>query len=144
MIGIISYYPDNEYLRTRRIQAHKNQIDWLTNLFKDEKITIVSQNYNETDYIIKDNIQYIKYDKGIGPGKARNVILEKFYNSNDDTLFLLDDDIMMYDYYNVTPLLLDFYYNSSNYKMDAIIPNNPEFMPFKKFIYEKTDYKNYC
>lgn len=142
MIGIISYFPDDKKIKAIRKRNHIAQIRFLVNIFPKEIIYIVSQNYNENDYINYKNIKYIKFDKPIGPAEARNQIFKQFYNSNEECLLLLDNDVYWYDYYDATSLVKDFYYNSSKYDFELLVPLNPRTTPFKKQLYN-SDLKDY-
>lgn len=145
MIGIVSYYPSDKKLKSIRKKNHKEQLKWLINLFPKETINIVSQNYKENDFVKYDKINYIKFDKPIGVSQARNVLFNLFYNSNDDVLFIMDDDLLMYDYYDTKTLLKDFYYDYDKYNklgIDLIVPLSPNMKPFKKTIFEKSDFEN--
>ena len=123
MIGIISYLPDNE-IKEKRLRAVKSQLDWIFKLFGDVPIHVVAQNYKDTDYLPNPNIIYSKYEVGIGACNARNEVLKNFYESNDNWLLLMDDDVGLYDYYEGDILLKDIYYNKYNeYPMDIIIPH---------------------
>ena len=96
LIGIISYLPNNE-LRQQRLTASRLQIEWLNKLLPNEKIISVCQNYKADELPWHETIQFAD---GIGAGKARNIILTEFYNSDYDWLFLCDDDTIAYDYYH--------------------------------------------
>ena len=137
MIGIISYYPREPKLRSIRKRNHVRQLKFITRIFPKEEITIVAQNYDEKDYAVSKNIKYLKYDKPIGVGTARNIILKKFYMSKDECLLLMDDDVVWYDYYDATELVKDFYYHSSKYDFEMLVPLNPRAEPFKKQLYNE-------
>lgn len=145
MIGIVSYLPDDVNLSNIRIGIHKKQIEYLTSLFPNEKLHIVAQHYPDSYYLGNDNIIYHKYKDGLGAAGARNVILDMFYNSNDDILYLTDDDVLSYGYYDSDQFVYDFYYQSmyADSDVDMVIPLFPDFSPFKQVIYEKYDYTNY-
>lgn len=142
MIGIVSYLPNDIKLRQIRKKAHLNQIKEIAKVFPQETIYIVAQNYKDNEFINYKKIKYLIYKEKLGPANARNVILEMFYQSKDKILFMLDDDVMWYNYYDIDILLKDFYYNSDKYDIDFIVPMKPDREPFKKTIYE-TDYQNY-
>lgn len=145
MIGIISYLPEHNKLRTTRKQISEQQIDLLHNMFPNETLTVVAQNYAQNDYLSHPYINYLKYKDGIGPAKARNVLLDLFYNSNDEILFFMDDDILIYDYYDIKQLITDFY-NGTRYQdldIDVIISSSPIVKPFKNDLYNKYDCSNY-
>lgn len=137
MIGVISYLPDDDYLRNIRVNSAKTQIEWLLNTFKYHEITVIAQNYTDDDYVLNPFVNYTKYDKGIGPASARNIILNLFYKSEYDWLFLCDDDTTAFDYYNYKDFIYDVECNPSKFNgIDAISAVEPEYHPFKKQNYE--------
>ena len=135
-IGVISYLPD-DIKRTKRLQASRTQIEWLHKLLNNEKIIVVAQNYNDTDYLDDPLIEYIKYDKGIGAGNARNVILERFYNSDKDWLFICDDDTILDNKYSYQNFIYDIVNNPDKFDgIDAISAIEPEYTAYKKHNFE--------
>ena len=57
IVGIISYLPDNEHTRQKRITAHRKQLDLLLKLGCN--IYIVAQNYkNKDEFVYNPNIYY--------------------------------------------------------------------------------------
>lgn len=135
MIGVISYLPDNE-LRTKRFEACCTQIEWLHKLFNNEKIIVIAQNYNDRECCC-EGVDYIRYENGIGAGKARNIILEKFYNSEEDWLFLADDDTIAYEYYHYENFIHEIMSNNIKFqKIDAVSAVEPEYHPYKKLNYQ--------
>ena len=135
MIGVISYLPDDSK-RTKRLQASRTQIEWLHKLFNHEKIIVIAQNYNKDDYLDDPLVEYIKYDKGIGAGNARNVILKNFYNSDKDWLFICDDDTTAYPYYNYEEFFKDLSNIHKFDGIDAISAIEPEYTAYKKNNFE--------
>ena len=136
MIGQISYLPNNE-LRTKRFEAARTQIEWLHKVLPNVKITSVLQNYTdaESDLIKSDDI--ISFSKPIGAGKARNLILEKFYNSDYDWLLLCDDDTILDDKYHYENFIEELSNNEKKFSgIDAISAIEPEYHPYKKLNYE--------
>ena len=136
MIGQISYLPNNE-LRTKRFEAARTQIEWLHKVLPNVKITSVLQNYTdaESDLIKSDNI--IGFSNPIGAGKARNLILEKFYNSNYDWLLLCDDDTILDDKYHYENFIEELSNNEKKFSgIDAVSAIEPEYHPYKKLNYE--------
>lgn len=136
MIGQISYLPNNE-LRTKRFEAARTQIEWLHKVLPNVKITSVLQNYTdaERDLIKSDNI--IGFSNPIGAGKARNKILEKFYNSDYDWLFLCDDDTILDDKYHYENFIEELSNNEKKFSgIDAVSAIEPEYHPYKKLNYE--------
>ncbi len=135
MIGVISYLPDDSK-RTKRLQASRTQIEWLHKLFNHEKIIVIAQNYNKDDYLDDPLVEYIRYDKGIGAGNARNVILKNFYNSDKDWLFICDDDTTAYPYYNYEEFFKDLSNIHKFDGIDAISAIEPEYTAYKKNNFE--------
>lgn len=131
MIGIISYLPDTDNLRSVRVRNCKRQLDWLHKLFPNEVPLVVAQNYTHSDMVSEFNIEYNVYPYGIGSHRARNIILQRFYNSTDTWLFLMDDDVSAYDYYDADTFIRNVYYNKYSITSDIIIPLAPETTPFK-------------
>ena len=135
-IGVISYLPDNSK-RTKRLQASRTQIEWLHKLFNHEKIIVIAQNYNKDDYLDDPLVEYIKYDKGIGAGNARNVILKNFYNSDYDWLFICDDDTILDNKYSYQDFVYDVVNNPDKFDgIDAISAIEPEYTAYKKNNFE--------
>lgn len=131
-IGIISYFPSHEPDRSVRKKAHIQQLKWLRGLFgSEQEIHVVAQNYRDGDYV--DGISYMPYEHGIGPAKARNVILREFYKTDEPFLLMLDDDCMLYDYYDGWKLLLEIRDNPEKFKgLDNVSASNPRYLPFKE------------
>lgn len=138
IFGITSYLPDNEELRKKRIDGHTKQINFLKSVLPEIPIYVVAQNYKDTEYLIDSNIKYIKFEKGIGPANARNELLKMFYNSNEDYMYLLDDDIVFYDYYNILEFFKELHNIPNKYLvLDVILSRLAQRQPFKKDIYEQ-------
>lgn len=136
IIGIISYLPNDTNLRQKRLQAHHKQIELLNKL--NCQIYIVAQNYRQTDLLKNDNIHYILFDDGIGPANARNELLQRFYNSNEDWMLLCDDDRYFYNYYDIFTFFKEL--NNTPLKfiqLDYIRSHMASKLPFKKQIYEQ-------
>lgn len=134
IIGIISYLPDNEQTRQKRITAHKKQLDLLLQLGCN--IYIVAQNYKKQDFIINPNIWYFPFEKGIGPSQARNILLKYFYNTNEDWMLMCDDDAYYYNYYDIDVFFDELKTNPEKFKqLDFIRGKFASKIPFKKTIY---------
>ena len=124
MIGIISYLPQDKKLRDVRKRNHEKQLKWLIKLFPNEVINIVAQGYQDCDLFPYKTINYIRFSEGIGPAESRNILLRKFYrDTNDNYLFLLDDDVLSYPYYDADMLIYD---------IDILLPMMPQHTPFKE------------
>ena len=140
-IGVISYLPENDL---KRRQARNQQHEWLKSIFPNHEIVIVAQKYKVTDYIDDNKIKYISFEQGIGPSRARNIILKEFYDSQEDFLLLLDDDCILYDYYDGIELLKELDEQPAKFKgIDNIVCNNPRYLPFKKENYKDKNVLKY-
>lgn len=135
IVGIISYLPDNEHTRQKRITAHRKQLDLLLKLGCN--IYIVAQNYkNKDEFVYNPNIYYFNYEQGIGPSQARNVLLQYFYNSNEDWMLMCDDDAYYYNYYDIDVFFEELKTNPNKFnKLDLIRGKFASKIPFKKTIY---------
>lgn len=136
MIGIISYLPQvDENLRNRRLKNHIIQLEWLAKVFPDEIFNVVAQGYTPQDIeaVSRFNINHYQFETGIGSHKSRNLLLKQFYESGDTWLLLLDDDVLLYDYYDADEFLHDVYCGKyDKYNFDIILPVMPEHTPFKE------------
>ena len=135
IIGIISYLPMDKNVRQKRLEAHHKQLQLLSQL--NCKMFIVAQNYTDEDYCKNNNIKYFKFDKGIGPSKARNILLDYFYNSDEDWMLMCDDDRYFYDYYDIFTFFNELQTNPYKFmQLDYIRSHMATKLPFKKSIYD--------
>jgi len=133
MIGVISYLPKDKKLRDVRRRNHEKQLKWLTKLFPNETINIVAQGYEDDDLFPYKTINYIRFAEGIGPTESRNILLKQFYRHSDDSyLFLSDDDVLSYPYYDADRLIYDIYRGKKVYDIDILLPMMPQHTPFKE------------
>ena len=80
LIGILSYLPEDEKVRQKRLNYHNKQLDELKQYYPTAYIYCVYQQYKDTE-IPKDKInEYKTFDKGIGVSSARNEILKYYYD----------------------------------------------------------------
>ena len=144
IIGIISYLPDNEQIRQQRLKYHRKQLEQLLKL--DCEINIVAQNYRYEDFLENENIKYFIFRKGIGVSKARNILLRNFYRSNEDWMYMCDDDAYYYPYYDIDIFFDELKTTPQKFiQLDLIRGKFASKLPFKKVIYEEPDNKyNYC
>lgn len=93
-IYIVSWFGNDPELAKKRRAVHLTQLDWCKkhNLHP----VIYAQGYNESDYV--DGPTYIKHTGSIlHPGPARNVLLQHFYQSDDDFGVFADNDGILYE-----------------------------------------------
>lgn len=91
IIGIISYFPDDEEIRSERKTLCFNLVEKCKEVFVDVPIMIVAQNWR--DETIEGATIY-KHEK-LGIYNARNKLKEYFLNSEYDFLIMLDDDCIL-------------------------------------------------
>lgn len=131
-IGIISYLPNDNELRTKRLQAHIKQLEWLKEWYPGIDINCIYQNYKEEEIPKEFITSYEEYTNGIGAAASRNVLLEKFYHSDKDYMLLLDDDRLMYDYYDAKNFINDLIAVEKPNTVPIVMPLDPRFSPFKQ------------
>jgi len=142
MIGVISYLPENEQLRQKRLIARNKQAIWLKDNFPNKTVHVIAQCYKRNELI--DYEHNILFDSGIGVGGARNVLIDMFYQSDYTHLLIMDDDLVLYDYYNPIEFLNDLDNNPMKYNdLDVILSSTPQYNAFKKDMFNdkyNTDY----
>lgn len=145
-IGIISYLPSDVSTRSKRIQSHAKEMKRLNELYPDVDIVEINQHYEPSDIKFFDRIgcngkrNYIHNMSGkLGISGARNFLLKQFYESDKDFIMLMDDDTMIYPYYDSSRFLKDLYDNVSPRSVGIIRPLNPVIQPFKLENYKRRD-----
>lgn len=96
-INIISYFGEDPILREKRKSYHEKQLDWA--IAKGYDIYINAMCYEENEYRDHESITYIRNDR-MDAGPARNLLLDRFYKSDDDVGLFLDNDTILYPYYD--------------------------------------------
>lgn len=144
MVGIISYIPETDKGK-ERIPIHQEQLRWLEDLatkvqdkFEVYRVESAWGATARSECASTLGIQSIPVGKHTC-AVNRNYLLEYFYASDYDWLFLLDDDRIFYDHYQYhewfndlsTPAVLDLCKNG--YLISCILPM---YEPFKKVNYE--------
>lgn len=144
MVGIISYMPETDAGKLR-ISLHKEQLRWLEALAEKTECSFpvyrVESAWGPTAQQELQStipIQPIVVDRHTC-AVNRNFLLEKFYESDYDWLFLLDDDRIFYDHYRYwewfddlsTPKVMELC--KDGYLISCILPM---YEPFKKVNYE--------
>lgn len=145
VLGRISYLPNDLELRQVRIKESTRAFSVLEDIVpKDCKKYIVAQNYTEDEIAMYLSDQQVLVRPPIKCAGARNVLLKMLYESNDDYMLILDDDISMYNYYGVSEMLLDWHLHSEKFIKNNIFFVNmiePQYIPFKK-VNSRIDMRN--
>lgn len=134
LIGIISYFPEDEERRAFRKAAHEKQLAWINEYIPNADILVVAQGYHEDDYYDKlyPNIRYHKFEKPLGICKVRNVLLEGFYTSEYDYLVITDDDCVLQDRFGLREFIDEFWNHPEKFfEVDAFASLQPRWLPFK-------------
>ena len=97
VIGIISYYPDDEKIRKHRATKLYSLVAQCNYIFDNLPIIIIAQNWNDSDlysYHNIENVTFYTYPK-LGIVGARNKLREHFLESEYNYLIMLDDDVVL-------------------------------------------------
>lgn len=142
MLGVISYLPNEPALRATRIAMIKRALENNRKLFRHEDIkVVVAQNFTPEELKMYEGFEIIEAE-ALGAAKARNIILDKFEASEEPFLWLMDDDIMFYDYYGFSKLIKEFKHNEALRKVDVITFFDPRMSGFRPIL-DNLDVKNY-
>lgn len=118
----------------RRLGFHQRQLTWAAT----QKLTpiVLAQDYKAEQY--QPNVEYINSPQKI-PGTARNILIKKFYESDDDFAVFADDDTKLYetenhgDSSNFMELIRQSDINSFA-NIDIIAAINPGQTPFSQVV----------
>ena len=146
VVGIISYLPKDLEVRQKRIQAHTKQLNRLNELFADVDIIQMDQQYEPADVDWFNSIacngnrvvSHELHDK-LGISRARNELLRIFYNSEYEFMMLMDDDTLIYPYYDSSRFFQDLLSWRNKQNIGMIRPLVPSMVPFKRTNYESKD-----
>jgi len=94
MFGMISYLPDGED-RKRRWSVVKESLENYYAMARGKEFVLVITNWNEEkEWLNERGIGYVEIPiDSRGAAASRNIILDKFYESQADYLWLSDDDV---------------------------------------------------
>lgn len=94
--GIISWLPDKEPARQQRKDRVNRLFKQLNSLWPEIDILIITQNWkNFTPIEIKNKINKVDFEKGLGILKARKTLRKEFLKLDYDYLIMLDDDAII-------------------------------------------------
>ena len=134
MLGVISYLPNEPALRATRIAMIKKALENNRKLFRHEDIkVVVAQNFTSEELKMYEGFEIIEAEP-LGAAKARNIILDKFEASEEPFLWLMDDDIMFYDYYGFSKLIKEFKHNEALRNIDVVTFFDPRMSGFRTIL----------
>ena len=93
-VGIISYFPDDPNIKIARVNRLNYLIKAIDILF-NVPITIIAQNWKGVSIregTTRKPLTIYNYKEGLGINRAREVLREKFLDSDYEYLIMLDDD----------------------------------------------------
>ena len=93
-IGIVSYFPDDIKVRSRRIGRFNELLTSINELWPTLDIVVISQNWK--DYRIPETVSNVKiiksFEEPLGIIKARNLLREELLKTDYNYVIMLDDD----------------------------------------------------
>jgi hypothetical protein len=92
-IYIISWFGRDPIRKKFRKEIHTKQLEWCKT--NNLKVTVLAQEYDQEDY--QPDVEYVHSDTFLRPCGARNVLMERFYNSDDDFAIFADNDTVLVD-----------------------------------------------
>lgn len=144
LVGIISYLPDDSETRRKRIAAHQKQMKCLNDLFPSLDVFQMNQNYCpcESDACkaaLSNEVRRVTFEEHgkLGISNARNRLLKEFYSSDYEFMMLMDDDTLVYPYYDSCKFFDDLCSWSGKEDVAMIRPLVPSMVPFKKTNYSQ-------
>lgn len=133
-IYIISYLGQDDETIQNRMRMHRNQLDFANR--QKLNAVVLSQNYKR-EYYQTDATYIDHYGHVLRFGEARNILLEHFYNSDDDYAVFADNDCYLYQgqKYGHNDVFADTFRNiplRNLEHIDLFTALNPKNVPFTK------------
>ena len=95
-IYIIAYHGTDPETRQIRSDNHNKQIEFWLDYDSEIVIRILAQDFVETEYWDNPRVEYIdRLDTPIPPASARNVLLNHFYDGDEDWAIFADSDAIL-------------------------------------------------
>lgn len=142
----ISYLPDDEEIRAARKSAFDKCILDMKEITPNTRIYINAQNYKEEDYLDDPQITYLfKHEKGVGAQRARNELLEWFYNSNYEWMIISDDDSFLAPTESTKMFFKELEQYPEKFKsipLDICYSRNMQFEPFDVYDVQRAEYRS--
>lgn len=127
---IISYLGEGE-LFEKRLKAHNKQLDWMISA----GITpVVLANAYPSNDLKREGIEYVNQKERVYLQEARNILLERFYASDDNWAIFADNDAILYDHGDPKGCLVKAF---SKISLDSQIGLagviDPQYQPFSQY-----------
>jgi len=95
-IYIIAYHGTDPETRQIRSDNHNKQIEFWLDYDSEIVIRILAQDFSENEYWDHPRVEYVdRLDSPIPPASARNVLLNHFYDGNEDWAIFADSDAIL-------------------------------------------------
>ena len=133
---IISWFGEGE-IREYRKERHNKQVAWA--IEKGLQPVVCAMEYEKEDYL--DAVQYHIIERN-PPAFARNILLQDFYQSDDDYCIIADNDAVFREIseFDFLSKFNERYVGLIEQKVGLFTPLNPIRLPFNKVYNERKTY----
>ena len=95
-IYIIAYHGSDPETRQKRSDNHNKQIEWWLDYDSEIEIRILAQDFVEDEYWDNPRVKYIdRLANPTPPAAARNILLNHFYDTNEQWAVFADSDAIL-------------------------------------------------
>lgn len=95
-IYIIAYHGSDPVTRKKRSDNHNKQIEWWLDYDTEIEIRILAMDFTEDEYWNNSRVKYIdRLDDPTPPASARNILLNHFYDTNEQWAVFADSDAIL-------------------------------------------------
>lgn len=95
-IYIIAYHGSDPETRQKRSDNHNKQIEWWLDYDNNIEIRILAQDFTEDEYWNNPRVKYIdRLDNPTPPASARNILLNHFYDTDEQWAVFADSDAIL-------------------------------------------------
>ena len=131
-IYIIAYHGNDPETRQKRSDNHNKQIEWWLDYDSEIEIRILAQDFTEDEYWDNPRVKYIdRLTSPTPPASARNILLNHFYDTNEQWAVFADSDAILnlhpnfpHTHNNICATLRD---NPDSFKdIDLFCPHNDQ------------------
>lgn len=139
---IISYFGKDD-IRDKRVEYHDTQLGWIRE--KGLQPVVLSMDYRESDR--REGVTYIDHQT-VPPGQARNVLLDRFYNSDEDWAVFCDNDSFVEIREKYEPLGIDIFeylrsLESTEFDIHGFYPIDGAASPYTDMLNKTRDWKSW-